>query len=514
VEEPETECKPWIPSLVGAISAILLYAITLGAPINIYDDGFLVAGLDPRVRSPHLWYQFWTRDFFYNGIDNLYRPIASQSIALQWYLTGERAWPFHLFNLVLNAGVCAAVGELARRLAGFRVGLFAALLFAFHPVHVEAVTEIIGRTELLCALGILLSLILFLRSPLSMPKTWAISSLALMAMLSKEPGMLLPVLLLAALPVRQKISSPWTKEEREPAKWLVVLLLWSVSLLIVVREEILHLKFEWNRSWLDWTIQPLVRSHPPDRWLIPIALVGRYTRLLLFPSRLSIDYGAAIINPTISRADPYLWAGAATLLFFFLLAIVLLAKKSWAALFCVVAAAVTYAMASNIIIIGTIFGERLLYLPSAFLLILAAMALAKLPRKPATALVAILVLFGAVRTFTYAEQWRSRDSFYDYSLAMQPDSARIHLLVAEIDRQNGRLDEARELLKQGQEMLPDYWEFWMHDGKVEEDAHNWTTAATYYQRAFDLYPTNNLANRIAFVQQMAMKESTRPSTRP
>ena len=341
---PSTAKNPHhcIPAAAGAIAAIALYAITLFAPINIYDDAFLVAGLDPRVHSPRLWTQFWTRDYFYNGIDNLYRPLASQTLGLQWLLTGDRAWPFHLVNILLNAGVCAAVGELARRIAGWRTGLFAALLFAVHPVHVEAVAEIIGRTELLCALGILCSIILFVRAPLTLARTFAIAALALLAMLSKEPGMLLPLLLLAALPVRRQISGPWMKQEREPAKWLTVLLVWSVSAFIVLREEILHLKFEWDRFSLDWTIQPLIKSPFPDRWLIPIALVGRYARLLVWPSRLSIDYGVAIINPTIPPHNPYLWLGAATLLFFSILTIVLLARKNWPALLCVLGAAITY----------------------------------------------------------------------------------------------------------------------------------------------------------------------------
>jgi uncharacterized membrane protein (UPF0136 family) len=506
--------RPWFPALAGGLVSLALYAVTLRAPINIYDDGFLVAGPDIRVRSPRLWGQFWTRDFFHGGIDNLYRPLASQSFGLQWWLTGDRTWPFHLVNLLLNAGVCAGIGELGRRLAGWRTGLIAALLFAVHPVHVEAVAEIVGRTELLCALGLILGLVIFLHSPLKTSRAVAISALGLMAMLSKEPGMLLPVLLFLALPVREAIYGPFTAEERQPAKWLAVLVLWSASALIVLREEILGLKFEWERFFLDWTIQPLINSHGADRWLIPIALVGRYARLLVFPTRLSIDYGAAVIYSTIPRDDPYLWIGVVCLLAGGCAAIVLWRKKKWPALFCLLAAGVTYVMASNIIIIGTIFGERLIYLPSAFLLILAAMALAKLPGKLAAAILAILLPLACVRTYTYASQWGDRDSFYAYSLQQQPKSARLHLLVAEIDRQEGRLGEARALILEGQQMLPNYWEFWIHGGMVEEDARNWALAAADYQRAFDLHPSDALENRIAHAQQMMMRAATQASTRP
>ncbi len=122
---------------------------------------------------------------------------------------------------------------------------------------------------------------------------------------------------------------------------------------------------------------------------------------------------------------------------------------------------------------------------------------------------AILLSLGCVRTFTYANEWRNRDSLYAYSLANQPRSARIMLLVAEIDRQEGHLDQARAILKIGQQILPDYWEFWMHNGKVEEDAKNWFAAAAYYQRAFDMHPSNALANRITYVQRMGMSSTRR-----
>jgi len=96
----------------------------------------------------------------------LYRPLVTQSYAIQRWLGGVRApafgaWSFHLVNLLLHAGVSAMVAELARRIGGFRVGLFAGILFALHPIHSEAVAGIVGRAELMCAAGVLGAMILF-----------------------------------------------------------------------------------------------------------------------------------------------------------------------------------------------------------------------------------------------------------------------------------------------------------------------------------------------------------------
>jgi len=79
--------------------------------------------------------------------------------ALQWLIHGDTiAWPYHAVNWILHACVAACVAELTRRLIankGEIAAYIAGLLFAVHPVHVEAVANIIGRAELMCALGFL-----------------------------------------------------------------------------------------------------------------------------------------------------------------------------------------------------------------------------------------------------------------------------------------------------------------------------------------------------------------------
>jgi hypothetical protein len=91
---------------------------------------------------------------------------------------GVRPFPFHLCNVAAHASVTALVYRLARQLAAARRRLppaaasdpqaacggqdaaswvtdleafLAALLFALHPVHTEAVAGIVGHAELLCA---------------------------------------------------------------------------------------------------------------------------------------------------------------------------------------------------------------------------------------------------------------------------------------------------------------------------------------------------------------------------
>ncbi len=496
--------------------ALALYAVTLGG-VYIYDDVQIISN-DPRVRDPHLWWQLWTRDYFNGGIDNLYRPLVSQTYGIQWWIDGGSPWMFHAFNVVLHAGVAALVAELARRLTNWRVGLIAGLLFAAHPVHSEAVAGIVGRAELMCACGMLGAMVIYLMRPMTGGRVIVIFALSVVAMLSKEQGLLMPLLLLTLEPVRRMKKPPGgpaSGSERKSMHWLIILLTWSVSLLIVMREQVLKLRFEWDRSFLDYTINPLVRSHGIDRLLIPLMLLGRYFGIVVAPLHLSIDYGFAVLCSTVARGDLYLWLGVLLAIAWLVAAWICTARRRWVELFCLLGIAINYSMISNLFVIGTIFGERLIYLPSAFFLILLAIYLEKLPSPVWRIALGMLVALGCLRTFTYIRHWNNQDSFYVYSLENQPRSVRLHMLVAYRDYEEDRLNDARQVMADARALAPDYWQAWMYAGRVEEKAGNWQAAFEYLNRARRIQPSFALDNRTAHAAQMLddqRKAATRKSS--
>jgi hypothetical protein len=481
--EIERSERAWAPAVLSALLALLLYAITLRGTY-IYDDVQIIL-LDQRIHQASLWRQIWTHDYFNGGVDRLYRPLITLSYAWQWMLHGNRAWAFHLVNILLHAGVCAAVAELGQRLAGWRVGLIAGLLFAAHPVHSEAVAGIVGRAELGCALGTVLALVLFLRRPMTTARALAIWGVSVLAILSKEPGMLIPLLLLTSQwALRRGGLLKLDDRQRQAMLLLTALLLWTIGGLIFLREEGLNLRFEWDRSFLDWVIQPLARAHGVDRLLIPFALVGRYIVLLVAPVHLSIDYGYAVIGWTVSRRDPYLWLGFAGTALWIGGAVWCWLRRRWMALFCLAGMAISYSMSSNFIVIGTDFGERLMYLPSVFFLILAAMVLASFAPIWRTAAVVVILGLCCARTFSYVARWNDRDSFYVYSLREQPRSIQLHMLVGFCAYEEYRLNDALAVLREAEALAPDYWQLWKMSAATQERAGNWAAAAADYYRAF------------------------------
>ena len=87
-----------------------------------------------------------------------YRPLVTLSYATDARLWGERPSGYHLTNLFLHALASGMVLLLLLRLGSRRItALAGALLFAMHPIHVANVSWISGRTDLLCAVFLLVA---------------------------------------------------------------------------------------------------------------------------------------------------------------------------------------------------------------------------------------------------------------------------------------------------------------------------------------------------------------------
>jgi len=499
--------------MVAAVAALALFAVTLGGTF-VYDD-FDVFELDSRLRQPARWGEYWTSSYN-GGVDNLYRPLVSMTYAAQWWLHGEDqpdAWKFHLVNLLLHAGVCALVAELGRRLAGARFGYVAGLLFAVHPIHVEPVANIVGRAELMCAAGTLAAMILLLR-PMTVPRAVAITLCCIAAILSKEQGLLAPLLLLLLWltclrkpglrePGQLRISIPSLpgNSSRRSNLLLVALLAFTLAGYIIWRESIL--KFWWDRNFLDWTINPLVLPDA-DRAIMPLVLLGRYFSLLVFPLRLAPDYGAKVIGWHARPADPFLWLGIAAAVLWIGWLIISLRRRNAVATFALLSLAATYGMVSNsVILIGTNFAERLMYLPSVFFVLLVAQLLIRLPMRALVPVLIVVLALGSVRSFTYARRWNDRLGFYQISLAENPRAIRLYLLLTSEYLARNQPQLAAEVAARGTDELPEYWEVWVSRAVVAMEQGRYDDAQRYLDiaAATERVPLGRIAGFMSRLQE-------------
>ncbi len=506
---------PGLPALISAAVAFLLYVVTLHGTY-VYDDLNIVRD-DPRLHHPGQWVQLWTTDYFNGGADNLYRPLISSSYAIEWYLHGDRPWVFHLVNILLHALVSAGVAEFTRRVCAassraFSAALCAGLLFAVHPVHVEAVSNIVGRAELACTAGIVAALILLAGKPLTTGRAIAVVGVAMIAVLCKEQGVLQPLLwLFFGLSFWRFAGAP--DIERRHLQIFILITCWTWACYLIGRERLL--KFEWDRSFLDFSVQPMVLSTGLDRVLMPVVLLGRYTALLVWPAHLSPDYSGEVIGHIVRYADPFLWLGFFSIITWVTAACWSIITRRHVVTFCLLCLAATYGMIGNIItLIGTIFAERLLYLPSVFFVMLVGIMLACVPIKPRVILMSIAVALGGFSSFTAARDWNHPMTLFQKALASHPDAFQLHLLIAQEYHTQGNDSAAEQVMSSATARFPNYWQAWMHRADREMDAGNLDQAAKCLQIAQKIEASPLLLapeSRLAGLQA-AKQAGSRPAT--
>jgi len=159
--------------IVGGLCVIvlLIYLNSFSNDFTNWDDdnGILK---NPYIRS--LEWENLTK-VFTPGTGGAYQPLRTLSLAVDHHFWRLDPFGYHLTNVFFYILTCIMVFLTTERLlpslreerddrSNLRVALFASLLFAVHPVHVEAVTWLSARKEVLLGFFFFLSLYLYLRA--------------------------------------------------------------------------------------------------------------------------------------------------------------------------------------------------------------------------------------------------------------------------------------------------------------------------------------------------------------
>jgi protein O-mannosyl-transferase len=211
-----------------------------------------------------------------------YRPVYKLWQMLNEQLFGSVLPWWHITSLLLHVGVILLVYQLGIKLVKERwTAALAALLFAFHPIHVESVAYVTASTDLLVALFTLISFLYYFRfreegaSPI-----YFIASVlaAALAMLSKETAVMFPWLLVAYEAFREVPSG--TQQSWKRFVWTLPFFA-VVGAYVVVRTALFGLN----------TGQGPGGSRVAALLDIPLVLIV-YLHNLFWPFRLSFFYPA------------------------------------------------------------------------------------------------------------------------------------------------------------------------------------------------------------------------------
>lgn len=143
-------------------------------------------------------HDFWGANLTDSTSHKSYRPLVILMFRWEVQAFGLVAGYMKATNLLLHCIASCLVLVVLRRLFSKvnRVPAFlAALMFAVHPVHTEAVSGIVGRADLLCAVFYLLVVIVYekmvkiKKSTMRMIVDWlVVCAMATVTLLCKETG--------------------------------------------------------------------------------------------------------------------------------------------------------------------------------------------------------------------------------------------------------------------------------------------------------------------------------------
>ena len=374
---------------VAACAAV----VYLGALWNRWAmDDLPIIATNPLVHSwSGLWAAF-TQPYWPAGENNggVYRPLALASYVLDWQL-GSVAL-FHAVNILWHAGASAAVAALTRRLADARSALIAGLLFAVHPVHVEAVANVVGRAELMtCAFAILaVYAALVSDRPLWSLLAWGA------ALLSKEEGAVVPAL----------ICWGWMAGVGRPVSRARLATYGAGWVAIAAGYFALHHVAFQTTSALTVLAPQFLHATPVEIRLTAVSAFADFARLLVFPLTLRADYSPNERVTIHSPADPAFLAGVLALGIWLGLLIWTWRRGRRVEAFGLGWVGIALAPVANIVFpIGVLVAERTLYLPSVGLVIAGGAALARVPLARLKPIVAIVVVAAGVRTALRVPVW-------------------------------------------------------------------------------------------------------------
>lgn len=437
-----------------ALAAIVLYA---GALANgfAFDDVVLIPN-DARVINSQIG-ALLTRPYWNDHELGLFRPLTSLSFGLDWLIGNGRASWFHFTNVLAHALASVLAFLLLARFFRTGAALAGGLAFALHPVHVEAVANVVGRSEMFAASFVFAACLIWTsRSITGAARLWLTVLCYALAMFAKESAVVLPgLLILLDLARGEPVRGYARKRWREVGALALTLVVFMALRWIVIGGI--------APARLDPVLE--VTRSTSQRWMTALQAWPIYAELLFVPRTLLADYGPRVLMP-VGEWTPRAVIGLTIVLASVIGGTAALVMRHGKAMLGLLWFPLTILPVSNVLFpIGVIVAERTLYLPLFALCIGAAAAWQAAPDRRLAWIVAGLIATGyTARTLTRVPDWHDTDTIMIALRNDRPDAFRAQWHLARYERNQNNVDAA---LKQYDTALR-LWPY--REGLVQEAA--------------------------------------------
>ena len=489
-----------------SIAALALLACGVGLHNGFaYDDRWIIVQNANAHSLNRPWELFGSTYWPTSRGASLYRPLTILIYAAQWVFGGGAPFLYHFVNVSLYVVDSVLVLLLGLQCLPRSGAWVAAALFAVHPVHVEAVANVVGQAELWTGLVLLSAVLIYVRERqggVTIPRGSAIAIVALFVagMLIKENAIVLPALLVIAELFLVHDTRPW----RERADRLFTLLVWMT---------LFAMAYLWVRLRVTGEIGGDT-EHPAlshlsmgQRSLLMLGLVPEFGRLFVWPDRLSADYSPQMV-PGYGGWHAGLIPGAVLLL-----CVAILMFVSWrrapAVAFGIAWLVIAISPVANILIpSGILIAERTLLVPSVGVVLAAGMLVpwvlervnkqTRIVRIAAAGAFALLLTLGIGRSVERTYSWKDSDTVFNTLVADAPFNFKSHYVKGGMlwEQHHARDAEIQWLI--AIKLMPDYYAVRVDLAHKYRELHHCEAAVPLYLKALEIEPALPLA-RIGLV---------------
>jgi len=308
--EPETHLSESRKHIFAFITLLIIVLSTYSNTFNAswhFDDEPNITG-NPALHLTELTWKNLKKTFYARRLepDQIYRPVACLSFALNYYVGGKDIFGYHLVNIAIH--FLAAIflylfvyhtlnlPRMKARYApnSYSIALLSALLWAINPIQTQAITYIVQRMASMAGMFSIVSLYLYLKARTAnknSSKAILFSSTALciiVAFLSKENAVMMPACLyLFDFLLIQGVSGYTAKKN------LKILLVIAATTLGMVVIFLAFSEMTFSSLFSLYSKRPFT---PWERLLTQSRVLIFYISLILYPmsTRLSLNHDIVI----------------------------------------------------------------------------------------------------------------------------------------------------------------------------------------------------------------------------
>lgn len=376
------------------------------------------------------------------------RPFGTYTFALDYFIWGLNPSGYHLTNLLIHIMTSVLVWWLVTMLTSVAgnpphrgwIALTAALIFAVHPIHTEAVNYITQRYTSLAGFLYLAAVCFYMRARLT-NDNWKFFAASLFAALlgawTREILVTLPAVLL--------MTEYFFLQKKSVSKNRIKYFLLLIAVLAMI-----PMAYSFNTASV-WSDKGFSHSHEGEHitagnyFLTQSRVLVKYLGLLVLPLQQNFEYDFAVSKNFLEPAVLVCFLSLAALI----VLAWLIRRRSPLISFGIFWFFVTISIEGGLIPIPYVINEYRTYLPSVgYCIVVSALVLewAKAPRLVA-AVVVLLIAGYAYLTFERNKVWQDEIVFWEDVVKKSPNKSRPYDNLAQAYLAAGNSEKAVENLQ-------------------------------------------------------------------